>query len=370
MSLAILDVEGDAHRRGRAFGRLRREAIHAYTSDWLQSLQRSGIADPRCYLSSMLRETDFLPAIRAHAPDLLAEVEGIAAGAELPFELALTSQLMDEEWAFRRIALRRAQAVDKCSSIAIVSGKGPTFIGQNMDLGEYTDGHQLLLRIGRHDAQPAAAIATIGGMIGLLGVSAAGIGVCVNSLPQLPSAREGLPVAFVVRRLLQAKSLGEAAELVHTLPHATGQHYLIADATSICSLEASPEEVVDYRAHNPDRVLHTNHPLTDIAAEAGSPLYRVNSTARLLSLRRRLLEGDVTIETMQAALSSCDDPDHPVCRVRRSSADAAAAMSLTSFTTCSMISALPREASDLQTWVSAGPPTRDGYVHLTLPATA
>ena len=131
-----------------------------------------------------------------------------------------------------------------------------------MDLGWYTDGFQALLEVDDGEA-PAALVFTTAGMLGLLGVNAAGVGVCVNSLPQLPSAPEGLPVAFVIRRLLQARAAEEALGLVQTLPHATNQHYVIAGPGVARSFEAGAGGVTEYLPPDPTRVLHTNHPLSD-----------------------------------------------------------------------------------------------------------
>jgi hypothetical protein len=187
-----------------------------------------------------------------------------------------------------------------------------------------------------------------------MGVNAAGVGVCVNSLPQLPSAPEGLPVAFMIRRLLQARSAGEAFDLVQSLPHATNQHYLIAGPGEARSFEASAAGVTEYLPPDPSRVLHTNHPLTDAPAAPEPPAARENSAARLASLQARLGAGDPGLAEIQAALSSCDDVRHPVCR----------AGGAVGFTTGSMIAALAPAGVDA--WFSAGPPDAAGYHRFAL----
>ena len=360
-SIEIVDVGGDALGRGRAFGQTRSNEITAWMSDWLNSLQSSGIAEPRVYITEMLGDTDFLTAIRQHTPDLLEEVQGMASGAGMPLEIALAAQYMDEEWAYRRLVLNGSQVIEKCSAVAMVAAGGPTWIGQNMDLGAYTDGHSVLLRARGRFSEPGTLIFTIGGMIGLLGVNDRGIGVCVNSLPQLPSAREGVPVAFVIRKLLQATTLQEAVHSVQMLPHATGQHYLIADPFRIKSYEASPEGVREFRQSDPSRVLHTNHPFTDLKSAPMSARYEANSVARLNSLTTRLGNGPGGLEAIQSALSSFDDADNPICKLRGAGCEPNA---LTSLTAGSMISALRENA--VESWVSAGPPSIGGYRHVTL----
>jgi len=234
---------------------------------------------------------------------------------------------------------------------------GVTWIGQNMDLGAYTDGLQRLVQHAPCEGRPGAVIVTIAGVLGLLGVNDAGVALCVNSIPQAPSGTEGLPVAFVVRRLLEARSALEAREWCRALPHATNQHYLIADASHIVSLEASFEGVVELALSAPDRSLHSNHPL------ATGPRYpdgEENSVARLRSLDERLGRGMPVLEDVKAALTSFDDERHPVCRLRSED------LGPTSFTTASMITELRGRAAPIEGWISFGPPSERGYRTFTL----
>ncbi len=352
-SISVLELSGNAHRRGETHGRKLAHKIRGHLEAWHAALISSGIADPHEYVDEMLRETDFRAAIAELAPELLDEVTGIAAGAGVSADRLFALQLMDEEWAYRAsrgVASKR----DKCSSVAINARDGTTLIGQNMDLGGYTDGYQVLLRASESGGSPAALIFSTAGLIALLGVNAAGVAVCVNSLPQLPSRRSGIPVAFVIRMLLRTRSLEEASTLVRTIPHATNQHYLIAEPGAARSFEASASGVNEYTPER-SRVLHTNHPLTEHSgALDADDRYRENSVARLKSLIQRLAEGEPGLDEIKRALSSFDDPVHPVCRLRNDNS------TNISFTTGSMISHLTRRADPIRCWVSAGPPTR-GY---------
>ena len=349
-----LDIAGEPRARGRAYGQAMARRIRAHLADWLDVVGRAVEGDPQAHVAAMLRDTDFKSAIARHTPDLLAEVEGIAEGAGAPADLVFALQLLDEEWAYRLSRTGAVPKLEKCSSLAIVSAGGPTWIGQNMDLGAYTDGHQALLRIGADARGPAALVFTVAGMLGLMGVNAAGVGVCVNSIPQLPSAPRGVPVAFVLRRVLQARSLAEAVDLMFALPHATNQHYVLAEHGAVRSFEAGSQGVTEFRPPEPDRVLHTNHPLSDAPAKAETEAARRNSVARLKSLRGRLAAGSPGFPEIAAALAAFDDPDHPVCRLADSKGF------LIGFTTGSMISAL--SPGRVESWVSDGPPSARPYI--------
>ncbi len=352
-----VEIAGAGYGRGVQLGRARAPRIRAHMDAWLDSLAQGIGGEPRAYVRGMLGETGFADLTKSLAPDLMEEVRGIADGADLDGDLVFAMQLIDEEWAYRARTRTAPKAGDKCSSIAVVSADGPTWIGQNMDLGSYTDGHQALVRVAADDGAPEALVFTLEGVIALMGVNAAGVGVCVNSIQQLPSAPRGLPVAFVIRRILACRSLGEAASLILGLPHATNQHYLVAEAGAARSFEASAEGVTEYQPPASDRITHTNHPLGAVKGKAGPPGAEENSAERLAALDRRIGDGAPDLAAIMDALCSCDDPRNPVRRVLPKDAG------LINFTTGSMISAL---TSPVETWITAGPPTLDAYEHFTL----
>jgi predicted choloylglycine hydrolase len=363
----IIDLQGDPYVRGRYLGVARRARIHACLTDWLASLEKAGVSEPAKYLAGMLKATCFMQSIREHVPELLEEVQGIADGAAQPFDLLLAAQMMDEEWAYRAGLSTNLEALQKCSSVAVRAPDESIVVGQNMDLADFTDGHQIVLRIEPRGAEPGALIFTITSMIALFGVNTHQIAVCVNSVPQLPAQRQGVPVAFVVRRLLQARTLSEAVEMVHGIAHATAQHYLIADARTIRSFEASPAGVTEYYSPHPAAVLHTNHPLVSALGSFDS---NENSSIRLRSLSDRLYTGQPDLEAVKAALSSCDDSQNPVSRTVSASARPSQLTGAINFTTGSMISTLRRGASEIEVWISPGPPSVRGYSRFTLPCTA
>jgi isopenicillin-N N-acyltransferase like protein len=366
MPIDVVDLSGVSRARGKLYGRVRRMQVQACLSEWLESLRTAGVGEPTEYMERMLHETDFLPAIQTYCPDLLEEVGGIAEGAEVEFDQLLASQFMDEEWAYRQRTQRTANALERCSSIAIRARQGLTWIGQNMDLGGYTDRHQVIMRIAPCAGEPGALIFTIGGMIALMGVNSHRVGVCVNSLPALPAAGQGLPVAFVIRMLLRVETVDEAASVIRALPHATGQHYLVADDGQIKSFEASPVGVAEYRSPNPARVLHTNHPLAAESSAISSRRDQTDSKARLRCLQDRLMVGRPELELIRAALCSSDDADHPVCKTPNPAGRVSAVTGMTSFTTGSMISVLDSGSRDIESWVSAGPPSVRGYCQIRL----
>jgi isopenicillin-N N-acyltransferase-like protein len=350
-----LSVSGGAFERGRGQGMALALEIRRHASALYEVWKSLGIDNPKQYLNEFLSYSDYLTAMGLYASEVVDEIRGMASGSGLEFNEVYVLQLMDEEWAYRRQQLH-ARRAEKCSSAAIWDlERGVTFVGQNMDLGVYTDGFQRLVHHAPGKGIPETMLFTLAGMVALMGTNSAGVGICVNALPQLPSANVGVPVAVVIRLLLCTSSASEAVEVLHSIPHATGQHYLIADPEGLHSYEASPAGVYEYRSPWPDRTFHTNHPLNSRLAAATGWSSAKNSQMRLKSMVSRLSGSPGSMADIAAALSARDDPQDPVCRPRIDSNGPTSAMTCGSF-----ISALHRGGA-VHGVSTFGPPSELDY---------
>jgi isopenicillin-N N-acyltransferase-like protein len=307
-------LQGAPRDRGRAHGESLRALIHELMMAWEDDVAAETDLWLDDYLRAFRTETDFLSAAARWAPDLLEEVRGIAEGACLPFDTCFALQCMDEHWTHVE-KLKEQKRPDTCSTLAVAAhGEHPTRLGQNMDLPPFLDGFQTLLRIEHEDH--VALVPSYAGFLGLFGVNGAGLGVGVNALSQLGQSVRGLPVACVVRGVLTCSNVREAVTYLERVPHASAQHYLVADASEIVGLECSAGGV----AHMSEatRLCHTNHPL--VSADV-SDAYRGWDRDRqkadeehALTLTRldRLEEGiaseDLGLEEMQALLAKVAHP--------------------------------------------------------------
>src|SRR5262249_48225732 len=145
-----------------------------------------------------------------------------------------------------------------CSVIATAPIDGqPCVLAQNMDLPAFMDGGQVLLRI-RGDGHPEQLVLTTAGMIGLTGVNRVGLAVCVNTLIMRPHARDGIPVAAVMRLVLEQQRLSGAVRLLQSVKHASGQHYAIGSPEGVVGLECSADGAVVSAPVGSRRFTHTN----------------------------------------------------------------------------------------------------------------
>ncbi|MDQ0689320.1 C45 family peptidase [Arthrobacter sp. W4I7] len=304
--LRLLRVEGDGVARGNAHGEEFRDLIGDAMERWRESLALRENMAAKEYIEDFLSSTGFAASAKELSPDLFGEVEGIAAGSGQPFHDVLVYNLMDEEWRYER------DPNIGCSTIGTFIQDGgkntaTAVLGQNMDLPAAMGGSQIVLQIESGDG-PDQIVLSGAGMIGLLGVNAAGLAVCVNTLRALPAATEGLPVAFVIRELLLRRDAAAASDYLASIPHASGQHYTLGDPMGIRGYECSSEGCVAGPASR--NLLHTNHilwsPYEDDANQ-GLHAFEAHGTHTRMSGLQGGLDQIRSLGDMQRLLSATDN---------------------------------------------------------------
>jgi isopenicillin-N N-acyltransferase like protein len=330
----ILSLSGTAQERGKAHGESMRSQIHDLLERWKEFLSRYSTTSLDTYIHALVSETGFIQAVEHWTPGLLDEVKGIADGANASFEDIFGFQLQDEEWWFGQ-ELSNNQRADAlhCSSIGWTAHDGSSsLVAQNMDMPDYLDGYQVILKIADPENGLESLVFSTAGLIALNGINNHGIGIVCNNLGRLNHTREGLPVAFVHRGVLEKKTLGEAMSFLQSIRHASGQNYLLGCPEEIIDLECSANQTAPYR--QPGRlysVCHTNHPFTnDDFIEKTAPaepssnrispttsIYDVDSRMRMESISQNseMVEQDAaSTKTARIILSAHDSRTNPVCR--------------------------------------------------------
>lgn len=328
----IIDMHGTPYQRGCIYGESARKPIAEVLEHWIEGLnaltadeekkqpKRTGYS-----WQEFLKHTRFTDAIKKWAPELLQEVQGIADASNQSFDKLLALQLIDEEWVYG-LQQQHIRPSQKCTAFGLFPGRGTTtFAGQNMDVAQWAEGYQTLLKIRLDAGELQGAdpidvmVFTIAGIIGLNGINSVPLGVTCNTLAQLDASQRGVPVSFIVRKVLAQRSFEEAERVIQQIPHASGQNYMLSTAGRVSCFECSANQVVQYKGDTLNSITHTNHPLEndDISGWQGLLQSRLeNSTARLLSIQSNLNEmaGSPTLDKLKRALSAHDDPANPVCR--------------------------------------------------------
>jgi isopenicillin-N N-acyltransferase-like protein len=264
-------ASGNPQVLGRTHGQQTAAEIHSLLQRWRDVVAHHdsaahgvGGGSLDALLDQVVNECGFRETTQRLLPHLVAEVDGIAEGADISADTAFALNCMDEAWWL-------GSGSGGCSVLAVGDlAPDAAVIGQNMDLDTWMDRSQVALRL-RPDDGPAQVLMSRAGMVGLCGANEAGLAVMVNTLDQLPTDRAGVPVAFIVRAVLEQTSLDGAVEVLHALPHASGQSYTLASPDGVLGFECGAGVVNEYRndAELPARRWHTNHPIA--GAQAQSP---------------------------------------------------------------------------------------------------
>ncbi|MBM4466001.1 MAG: hypothetical protein FJ014_10700 [Chloroflexi bacterium] len=309
-------LQGSPYERGLAHGETLRSQIHEVVGRWKGELSHMYQMDADEAIARFLGGTDFVPAIRRWTPDLLDEMRGIAAGADMAWETILAFQLLDEMWSNEDVFF-----AGHCSSLGFPAHAAePAYVAQNVDVESFRDGFQVLLHIKHAASDLESFVLSTAGLIGFNGLNNQSVGICGNALLPLRGCRDGLPVACIVRGVLQQRTVQEAVTFLQTIRHASGQNYIVGGPAQVVDLECSANQVVPFAPAGWRGVVwHTNHPLVndDYHAwyKAEDNPFLPNSTARYQSMERRLAHPPqgTRLDQIKEILTSQDSPEHPIC---------------------------------------------------------
>ncbi len=253
----VVDLGGTPYERGLQHGRALKRQIAELLPLWERDVAQQSGATATEFLEWFLAETSYDEAIRKHCPELLDEVRGLAVGAGQDFDTMFAYQLIDEFWVQARLWRRH-----KCTTVGVAkTGEQPTIVAQNLDVPKWMHTYPTVLRIRHSDSDLSSLVVTVPGLIGAMGLNSGQVGVGVNTILQLSPCRDGLPVAFVVRGVLQQKNVAAARAFAKRVRHASGQAYTIGGPEDVTCYESSANAVVPFvPPTGPDRVWHTNHP--------------------------------------------------------------------------------------------------------------
>lgn len=329
--LPLVVLEGTPRQRGRIHGETLRSKIREVTDIWKDSLHESTKMHPDAYIAEFMQNTHFVRAIEKWATELLEEVKGISEGSGLDLTTTLASQYADEEWWYQRnkscgISLSEGKS---CTALGVSANGGvPSLLGQNMDLSQWTDGYEVLFKIAHEDSPLESYVYTCAGSIAANGMNNHAVGICCNTLMQLDQCTDGLPVAFIVRKVLEQTTRQGAVRFIHEAKHASGQNYTIGGPDRVEAYECSANKIVRFVPYEDgSRVYHTNHPIVNddqsiytrliqkCARKSGVD-YLPNTVSRCKAMEIRLDDSSkvFSVAEMKEALSSHDDPENPVCR--------------------------------------------------------
>jgi isopenicillin-N N-acyltransferase-like protein len=350
-------VEGAPAERGRQYGRLAASLIHRCIASYRDVFEhRAGLAWP----AAVAHAKRFVEAIGDFAPASLEEMRGIADGAGVPLEAILVLNCRSE-LMFAAAQRRDETPPGECTSFAVTpeaSADGRMLIGQNWDWVPFAREACVLLDVQRAE-QPSFATIVEAGMLAKVGMNAAGLGLCTNTLVSARDANHpGVPYHVMLRALLDAESVEDAQRLLGSVERALSANYVVADkaghAMNFETIAGGKAEIHATRPRN-GLLAHSNHFLApafcDIDAYvANSP----HSLTRLSDMWQGLQHAvRPSVARMQEVLRSHAHAPNGIC----SHPDPAAHPMYARTTVASFIA----DVASGEFWFTDGPPCGAAY---------
>lgn len=279
--LSYLKIQGSPFDVGAALGRFGAAAMHAYAKNseaWACVMQRRE--------SEAVRQMGIMIAHRY--PQYWKELQGMAAGLEMPFDDVLLWNCRGDVWAM---------SPDGCTTVQLPGADYPAF-AHNEDGDPGFSGKCAIAEIAVEGGARFASFVYPGSLPGhTFAVNNAGLAVTVNNLRTLHTS-PGLPRMVVMRAILDLPDVASTLDYLNSIPRSGGFHLTLGQAgnpdlvsvefnSALCSVKTITKPA-----------LHANHMIH--AAMANQPQIVTGSSGY------RQLRGDELLH--QAAQSTAPDP--------------------------------------------------------------
>jgi isopenicillin-N N-acyltransferase-like protein len=260
-SIPLVEITGSPAERGRQYGEAAREQI-ARSVDYYR---RAFVAYPGLAWPDVLaRVGPWRKIIEGAAPDLLAEMDGIADGSGFTRDEILALNARGEiarSHDSRFAEADHGAAGDGCSSFALLpeaTGDGHVYCGQNWDWRQETEATIVVLRIVQ-PPKPTVIMQVEAGQVGRHGANSAGIALNANGLDGAFGAPRGLPQPVLRRMILDSPTMRDALQVPFLVRQHIATNLLFTHRDGVAvDLESTP---LNHRWGYPtDGVLvHGNH---------------------------------------------------------------------------------------------------------------
>jgi isopenicillin-N N-acyltransferase-like protein len=307
--LPFVHAQGTWGEIGQQVGQMLAPLIEDHLEAWTRHvMQETGCARDAVEAGA----APYAEPIRAHAPFLWEELEGMARGSGLPVSRLLVLQARAEVLRAARAAQRRDP---ECTTFAV----GPprtagdaVLLGQNVDLVPFVEAFGVIVRMYPKDA-PAMLLYTTAGLVGHNGLNEAGVGICANFIDDPGGWGMGLPRYLLSRLALREETAERALEAALRPPRAASRNLLVADAGgTFLDAEALRTRAAVIRGRD-GLLVHANH--LEAPELQGLETPTENSRCRRTRLEAMLEAAaePITVEHIQGFYRDHENAPHGVC---------------------------------------------------------
>jgi isopenicillin-N N-acyltransferase-like protein len=304
-SIPVIEVCGTHRQVGLQIGKQCQLQIKSMLSHLREDLPAGVVWDEMLSQSSR-----YLRHSRAVYPHYVEELEGIAEGANTPFEEIFLS-ICEELW--------ETAAWEKgCSDLAArgpATLDGSTLIAHTNDLPPESEKNLVILKIQAGN-EPEFLGVSSGGVGISAGFNAAKISLTGNQLDN-NDIRPGVPRLLVVRAILASRFLSEAMDHCLLPQRASSYNNVIADASGeVYCMEGSATDCEPIYIQ--DHVLaHTNHYISPAMRQFEANRNTINNSVIRYNRAMRLLHqhyGQLTPELFQKLLADHAGYPTSICK--------------------------------------------------------
>ena len=306
----MIEVAGSHREMGRQIGEATRESLRELVEVVTDRINvgRAGLRPISNEQALEVARTSTAYAAE-YAPELMAEVEGVAEGAGLTVDQVMLVNVRNQVPA----------AIDgACTGVVVEPERAESetgMAGQNWDNDPAMDPFSIVL-IRRPTGAPAHMNFTQPGIVGYMGLNDVGLGVVMNTLPA-PARGLGVPWYFLVRRMYMHSSLKDVTGEVRRARRAISANVALLTSDGAADLEVTVDDVHVLRANGNGVLVHTNHCVHPELAHVNEQFPDlIQSTPRMLRAES-LLEnqaGGVGLEHVKSLLSDHLDYPTSICR--------------------------------------------------------
>lgn len=360
----LIHIQGDAMTRGIEYGEQAGEYIARSVAFYADVVSPATGVDWSERLEGVRRHQ---PVWAAQDPEIVTEIEGIAAGAGLDVAEVLAINTRGTIVPISKGGhAEEAVPEEGCTSFAILpeaSQSGHMLTGQNWDYLEGIQESIVLVHVKPDDGGPTILMIVEAGQVGRHGATDAGIALHANGLTGRLRDDRGLPSPFWRRQILRERNISKAIGAALKPPKLGSTNLVISHRDGFAVDIESQPNTARWLYPEDGWMVHTNHylaevphELTDTYTPSGDSLLRYGRAYRHFERARR--DGGISFEDITGMLRDhlgdglglCAHPDPEVPAHERWQTVATAITDLT----------------DGVMWIAKGPPCRHEFTPISI----
>jgi isopenicillin-N N-acyltransferase-like protein len=335
-TIRTIEIAGSPHERGRQYGEAAVDLIALAIAYYEEAFAQQTGMD---WAAVRRHAATWIPRSRTAAPEILEELEGIAAGSGRDvldlMALNVRGELIYDQTRREGQSEEQRDSSDGCTSFSLTAGAagdGHTYAGQNWDWRAGTQDTVVVVRVVQ-DPLPTLIMQLEAGQVGRHGANSAGIALNANGLGGRFGQSTGLPQTFIRRMALNQSELPDAINTLVRTPAHIASNALLTDRSGFAiDLEITPDGV-DWLYPDEGLLVHGNHYQASVPPQlagryrpvSADSLFRVPRARDALARVRGTADRDSVLDGIRTAMSDhlgypesvCTHPDERRPAVRR-----------------------------------------------------